>query len=388
MWESLDQLCFKSKNLYNYANYIMRQSFINKEGIISYNDLTYKLKHSEPFKDLGSNSSQHTLKMLCRDWKSFMGLVKGYKKNPQSLLGKPTPPKYKNKNGRHICVLTNMQSQIKDNCLYFAFKELKQFNDKIKTSVTGRHLQTRIIPKGGCYILEIVYEVEIEDKDVISKNIVGIDLGVNNFVTISNNIGVRSIVINGKGIKSYNKHWNKKVAKCKSLLKTNNGVNWSKNLEKLYTKRYNKMEYYMHKSSKTIIDYCKGVGADTLVLGINKGWKQNSKMSKVVNQTFIQIPYDSLINKLAYKCENEGIVFITTEESFTSGTSFLDNELPTKENYNKKRRIHRGLFKSNKGILINSDLNGAYQITKKVFPNAFEDGIEDADLHPIVINCF
>ena len=88
------------------------------------------------------------------------------------------------------------------------------------------------------------------------------------------------------------------------------------------------------------------------------------------------------INQLRYKCENNGIRFITTEESYTSGTSFLDNEEPIKENYNRSRRIQRGLFKSNNGTLINADVNGAYQIMKKVFPNIFLDGIEGAGSHP------
>jgi len=109
-------------------------------------------------------------------------------------------------------------------------------------------------------------------------------------------------------------------------------------------------------------------------------------MHKSVNQTFVQIPYDKFISKLAYKCEDAGIKFITNEESYTSGTSFLDAEIPCKDNYNKSRRIYRGMFKSNNGTLINSDLNGAYQIMKKVFPNAFANGILGVDLHPVVIN--
>lgn len=388
LWNELDSLCFKSKNLYNYANYIMRQSFINKQGIIKYGDLTYQLKHSEPFKDLGSNSSQHVLKMLCRDWKSFMELLKMYNKNPNSLLGRPKLPHYKNKNGRHICILTNWQSQIKDGYLFFAFKPLKPFNNKIKTKTKGKHMQTRIIPKGVCYILEIVYEIEVPDIKEESKNISSIDLGINNFVTLSNNIGAKSIIINGKGIKSYNKYWNKQVAKYRALAKINNALDWSKTLERLYNQRYNKMEYWMHKISKEVINYCIALNIDTLVVGLNKEWKQESKMNNIVNQTFIQIPYDNLINKLKYKCENVGIKFIITEESYTSGTSFLDNELPIKENYNKSRRVKRGLFKSNNGMLINADLNGSYQIMKKVFPNAFTNGIVGVDLHPVVINCY
>ena len=77
---------------------------------------------------------------------------------------------------------------------------------------------------------------------------------------------------------------------------------------------------------------------------------------------------------------------ILTEESYTSGTSFIDGESPNKEFYNKKRRVHRGLFISNKGVSINADVNAAYQIMKKVFPNVFADGIEGVVLHPVRVN--
>lgn len=387
-WKACDDLCFKSKNVYNYANYIMRQSFINKEGIIKYNDLTFQLKTSEPFKDLGSNSSQHVLKILCRDWKSFMALLKMYNKNPSSLLGRPKLPHYKKKDGRHICVMTNMQTHLYDGYLYFAFNRLKPYNNTIKTKVTGKHLQTRIVPKGGNYILEIVYEKEIDELLLSeeSKNIASIDLGVNNFVTIANNIDAKSIIINGKGIKSYNVYWNKQMAKYKSLAKKQNKLDWTKRQQRITNKRNNKMEYFMHKASKEVINYCLSLNIDTIVVGLNKEWKQESNLVKSANQTFVQIPYDKFINKLAYKCKDVGIKFMTNNESYTSGTSFLDLEEPIKENYDKSRRIHRGLFKSNNGTLINSDLNGAYQIMKKVFPNAFANGILGVDLHPVVIN--
>ena len=125
---------------------------------------------------------------------------------------------------------------------------------------------------------------------------------------------------------------------------------------------------------------------DTIIIGKNEGWKQESDLCKKINQTFVQLPYETFINMMNYKAENATIKVILTEESYTSGTSFLDNELPIKENYNKNRRIYRGLFRSNKGIKINSDVNGSYQIMKKVVPNAFSNGIEGVGLHPIVIN--
>ena len=80
-----------------------------------------------------------------------------------------------------------------------------------------------------------------------------------------------------------------------------------------------------------------------------------------------------------------GIKCIETEEGYTSGTSFLDNEEPTKENYDKKRRVYRGLFVSKSGKTINADVNGAYQIMKKVVPDAFSEGIEGVGLHPKIL---
>ena len=385
MWKACDELCFKSKNLYNYANYIQRQKFINGEKIYKYNEMAKLLKTHETFTSLGSNSSQHTIKLLNKAWKSFFVSIKDYWKNPSKYLGKPHLPNYKNKNGRYICVLTNWQSQIKEGYLYFAFKPLKSYNNTFKTQVKGKHMQTRIVPNGSCYVLEIVYETEVLNIPTESKNIVGIDLGLNNFATLTNNVGALPIVINGKSIKSYNQYWNKEVSKIKSNLKKRHNKSWSNKLERLTQKRNNKIECFLHCASKYIIDYCLDIGCDTIIVGYNQEWKQNCNIGKTT-QKFVQIPYYNFINKLKYKCENMGIKFIQTEESYTSGTSFLDNELPIKDNYNKSRRICRGLFKSNNNTLINSDVNGSYQIIKKVFPNAFTNGILGVGLHPIRVN--
>ena len=385
MWKACDDLCFKSKNLYNYANYIQRQRFISGEKIINCVDIQKLLKTHETFKELGSNSAQQTLQILDKNWKSFFIMIKDYSKNPSKYLGRPKLPKYKNKDGRFICILTNWQSQIKEGHLYFAFKRLKPYNNLFKTNIKGKHMQTRIIPKGSCYVLEIVYETEAPEVITDSKNIIGIDLGLNNFATLTNNVEALPIVINGKGIKSYNQYRNKQKAKISSDLKKRHNQNWSNKLERLTQKRNNKMEYFMHCASKYVINYCIAIGCDTIIIGYNQEWKQECNIGKST-QKFIQIPYYSFINKLKYKCENNGIKFIETEESYTSGTSFLDDELPIKDNYDKSRRIYRGLFKSNNNILINSDVNGSYQIIKKVFPKAFANEIVVVDLHPIRVN--
>lgn len=135
----------------------------------------------------------------------------------------------------------------------------------------------------------------------------------------------------------------------------------------------------MHCTSRKVIEYCVENRIDTLIIGLNKKWKQGNQNK----QNFTYIPFDMFIKQIQSKCEECGIEFIITEESYTSGTSFWDNEQPVKKNYNKERRIYRGLFVANDGRKINADVNAAYQIMKKAIPNVFDNGIEGAGLHPI-----
>ena len=142
----------------------------------------------------------------------------------------------------------------------------------------------------------------------------------------------------------------------------------------------------MHNTSHYIVNWCIENNIDTLVVGKNDEWKQKSAMCKKSNQNFIMIPYQMLLQQLKYKCENVGIKYIEHEEGYTSGTSFLDEEEPIKQNYDKSRRIQRGLFQSETGLLINSDVNGSLQIMKKAFPNAISRYGIEAVLTPIVIS--
>jgi len=440
----IDELCFKSKNIYNYGNYIIRQTFIitskldqniildtkerefliwinqkvnefnkykqnnllkkqskgkslnKKIKLLKYFDrknnfMDFVTKYSEPFKILGSQCSQSTLRVLDKAWKSFYVIIKDWKKNPSKYLGRPKIPKYKKKDGRYPLYIANNQCRIENNYLYFSWNPLKILNNRIKIDIEGKLIQIRFIPRNNVYIMEIVYEIEVPDiKNNEINNIVSIDLGINNFATLTNNLDLQPIVINGKILKSINQYYNKQLACYKRMLKKENNKEnnkeWSNRLDRLTIKRFNKIKDYMHKASKLIINYCIQNNVDTIIIGKNEGWKQESDLCKKINQTFVQLPYETFINMMNYKAENATIKVILTEESYTSGTSFLDNELPIKENYNKNRRIYRGLFRSNKGIKINSDVNGSYQIMKKVVPNAFSNGIEGVGLHPIVIN--
>ncbi|MGG3957448.1 transposase [Bhargavaea massiliensis] len=381
LYHYCNDLCFKSKNLYNYANYIVRQEFINNNEWIRYNSLDKMLKHEQVYKELPAQTSQQILRLLDKNWKSFFEAIKDWSKNKEKYLGKPKLPKYKKKNGRNVVIFTNQQCKIKDGYIKFPKTSLK-----LKTKVIKGLQQVRIVPKGSIYVIEVVYKKEIPDMIHEGNRVVGIDLGLNNFATIVNNIGETPIVINGKGIKSINQYYNKQKAYFQSILKKQNGLDWSKRLEKITLKRNNKIKDFMHKASRYVVNWCVKHNIDTIIIGKNDNWKQGINLGKRLNQSFVQIPYDMFINQLKYKCEEVGIKLIVTEESYTSGTSFLDGEAPTKENYNKNRRIKRGLFKSNKGILINADVNGAYNIMRKVFPKAFANGIEGVGLHPVKLN--
>lgn len=384
----LNEFCYKSKNLYNYANYIIRQEFIKNGNWIRYNNLDKILKqegNNFDYKNMPlASCSQQCLKLLDKNWKSFFQSIKDYNQNPSKYLGRPKLPKYKPKNGRNILILTSQNCKIQKGIVKFP-KTFKGFYLKTKVN---KLQQVRIIPKDRYLVVEIVYKINDIVPMLDNNKYISIDLGLDNFVTVVNNCGLKPFVINGKGLKSINQYYNKQVSYYKSISKRMNGLDYTNRISKITNKRNNKVDDFIHKASRYIVDYCRDNKINTIIIGNNKNWKQNSKMSKVVNQNFISIPYYKFIEKVKYKAEEIGINIIITEESYTSGTSFLDNELPIKENYNKNRRIHRGLFISNNNVRINADVNGAYQIMKKVFPKAFSNGIEGVGLHPFKVDLF
>lgn len=319
-----------------------------------------------------------------------MKVLKNIQKS-KKYLGRPKLPKYKDKTkGRNITIFTSQQRKIKNEYYQFPKSDVQ-----VKTTISNQKLvQVRIIPKPNLYIIEIVYEIEVPEMQLESKNIASIDLGLNNLVTITNNIGLVPIVINGKIIKSVNQYYNKNLAKLKSIAETSNAKKTTKRIQRLTLKRNNKMKDLMHKSSKYIINYCIENNIDTLVIGNNKSWKQEINIGKVNNQKFVQIPYTILISQLQYKGLKFGIKIIVLEESYTSKASFLDNDFipiyksnnQTKYNFSGKR-IKRGLYRSENGTLINADVNGSYNILRKAFPNLFmSDGIEGIGLYPIKVN--
>ena len=384
LWKTVDWNCFLSKNMYNYANFEIRKRFIKDGYWLRYSEMARTLKNSEPYKELMSQPSQQTLTMLDAMWKSFFTAIKDWKKNPQKYLGRPKLPRYLPKDGRYLWVIKNNGCRIRDGRIEFVIKRLSKVS--IPTKARGRLLCVRFVPKGTCYLMEVITEVEVPEQPTGEpKRIVGIDLGINNLVTVANNIGLMPIIVNGRGVKSINQFYNKQNAKIQSELMKRNGTRKSKRLDAMSFKRYCRIKTMFHQISRVAVDYCVANKIDTIVCGLNNGWKQEVSIGKQNNQKFADIPYDMLINQLAYKCQDAGIRFVVTEESYTSGTSVLDGEPPTKEYYDKSRRRKRGLFYWSGGT-VNADVNAACQIIKKVSPNAFADGVGADDLQPVILN--
>ncbi len=377
---TLSWFCHISKNLYNEGNYLIRQEFFNNSKWIRYNSLYHLLKSSNNYHQLPAQTAQQVLKILDRSWTSFFKAIKAWKKDKSRFKGRPKPPGYKPKNGEFILIFTNQQVKL-INCVLF-FPKKVSFNLKTRLHDKTDIREVRIIPKGVGYVVEIIYKKEIHPKILNKNNIIAIDLGVRNLITTVNNNGFKPFVIKGGVVKSINQYYNKERARIQSIYDRQE-IKTGKAIQKLTTKRNKKIYDYFHKASRKIIEYCVLNNIGKVVIGYNSDWKQNCQIGKKNTQNFVTIPYYKLIQQLDYKATEQGITVIRQEESYSSKCSFLDNEPIEHHGKYLGRRMTRGLFKSQKGIIINADVNGAYNILRKAFLNAVDaDRIEDVGLHP------
>jgi putative transposase len=298
-------------------------------------------------------------------------------------------------NGRFVASYTNQAIS----------KKIFNKTHKIKLSLINIEFKTkienfidincvRIVPRIGYYVIEVIHT--IDTKPIMDDNdrYLAIDLGVSNLATItSNDKNILPVIINGRPLKSMNQFYNKKLAYYRSMLEKRNKKYTSKRINKLTLKRKNKIDNYLHKASKEIVKMCVDNNINTLIIGKNNSWKQESNMGKRSNQTFVNIPHSRFIDMLRYKCEIEGINIKLQEESYTSKASFLNLDyIPTyKAKSNAKHgfsgyRYRRGLYKiRGEKVFINADVNGSYNILRKAIPRAFSDGIEGFGVNPTVI---
>lgn len=359
-YKILDEVCFKSKNLYNAALYEIRQHFFNTKQFLNWFsiDKMFKEKKQDDYYSLPCKVSQQTLKLLNQNFKSFFSLLK--KKN---YTKKKSIPKYLDKSkGRFVAVYTNQAISKKE--LRNGIIQLSGTRFKIKTKVNGNSInQVRIVPKNSYYKVEVIYEVEEIEELEDNEKYAAIDLGVNNLATVSFN-EFKPFIINGKPLKSINQFYNKRKAELQSKLSGNRKS--TNKINSITRKRNNKIKNYLHKASRCIVNHLVSNNVNTLIIGKNDNWKQETNIGKKNNQNFVSIPHSQFVEMISYKCKLVGIAVMMTEESYTSKCSFIDNEeLKHHEEY-KGKRIKRGLFRTNEGRLINADLNGSLNIMRKV----------------------
>jgi len=395
----IDEAAFKSKNLYNAANYEYRQAFIHEGKYLNYNKVQKRMQSHEAYKALPAKVSQQILMVLDNNWKSFKEGMKAYYEDPSKFLERPRPPKYKHKTeGRNILIYTIQAISRGKNGLKSGI--IKPSMLAIEVQTKHKHIdQVRIVPRKGFYVVEVVYGKEVKQAEVNPAFYAGIDIGMNNLVALtSNKPGFQSVVVNGRPVKSINQFYNKRKA---DLQKQLGHTGTTRRMERMTNKRNRRIDHYLHTVSKRIIDLLVKEGIGVLCIGKNDAWKQEANLGKRNNQNFVQIPHARFIAMLTYKAELVGITAKVTEESYTSKASLLDlDPLPVRKDGDETtytfsgKRVKRGLYRASNGREINADINGAGNIIRKVAPDAFQqvEGVEDGKgvlaslvVHPVRI---
>jgi putative transposase len=380
-FEAVDQAAFAAKNLYNAANYLVRQWFIKGDGYLNYYDIHAQMKAHETYQALPRKVSQQVLRMLDKNWQGFFAATKAYRENPTKFKKRPGLPGYLDKQaGRYALVYTTQalsKPALKSGVIVPSGLEIE-----LRTNQT-RIVQVRIVPKGHFYVAEVVYERDIEPAAVDADLVAGIDIGLNNLAAItSNKPGFVPVLVNGRPLKHINQFYNKRIAHLQEKLGTTGRTTL---MERLTTRRTRQIVQYLHTHSKRVIDLLVKEGIGTLVIGKNNGWKQEISIGKRNNQNFVQVPHARFIQMLTYKAELVGITVVLQDEAHTSKCSFLDHEPICHQERYAGKRIKRGLFRSGDGRLINADVNGSLNIIRKAIPNAFGNGKAGVVVHPVGI---
>jgi len=366
LYTEFDKLCFLSKNLYNSTLYAVRQHYFATGGYLNYNAVNkiFTDTNQQDYRALPAKVAKMTQMLVDEAYKSFFALLK--LKNKGEYDAPIGVPRYLHSiKGRQVVYYTEQAlSKPKDGFI-------KLYGTDIRISALGRDVKfVRLVPvrTKKMITLEIGYEKGLPEP-VQSPCLAALDLGINNLAAVIST-SAAPIIINGRPLKAINQFYNKELARVKSELSNfedDRGKPRTKSNKttRLHVKRENKIMDYMHKASRYVVNHLVSINASTLVVGYNKGWKQDITLSKAVKQTFIQIPLRKFVKLLEYKCALAGIIVILREESYTSKCSFFDNEPVRKHKKYLGKRMHRGLFRTAAGSIVNADINGAANILKK-----------------------
>lgn len=367
LYQEIDNLCFKSKNLFNATLYSERQSYFNTGKFKYYNQVNkdFTDKNQPDYRALPAKVSKHTQMKVDQAIKSFLALKKSSNNSRHKF------PKYLKKDGRFVVEYERGALSFKKE----GFIKLSKTNIYIPTKLDRSVIQqVRLVPRTGYYLIEVLYRKQIPEQKrqrlTNQTRFASIDLGLNNLATVTSNI-FKPLIINGKPIKSINQYYNKNLKKKQKLLPLNQYT--SDKIRKLNFKREMKLNDYLHKSAKFLVNYLVSQTINVLVIGTNKGWKQNINIGRRNNQNFVNIPFYKFKQILTYLCEENGIEVHEQEESYTSKASFLDGDfIPTFNESGEKEkhtfsgsRISRGLYETKNKKIINADVNGSLNILRK-----------------------
>ena len=371
-YKLLRTLTHLSKDLYNLTLYTVKQHYELNGTFLPYAKAYHLVKDSEPYKLLPSQVAQQTMKIVERNFRSFFHVLKERKKGNYNRPVKP--PKYLPKNGHFILIFPYQSFRVKEDRIIltlgknFAEKYgVKHLEIPLPKNVKGHRIkEIRILPRYNAlwFEVEYVYEVLPEERDLDRSKYLAIDLGLDNFATCVSTTGT-AFIIEGRGLKSFNRWWNKEKAKLQSQY-DKQGIKFGRKMAWLLKKRKNVVNDFMNKAVSYIVNYCLENGIGNVVIGELKGVKQNTDLGRRNNQNFHYIPYGLFKQKLKAKCERYGINYIEVDEAYTSKVDALALEPIEKREKYLGKRVKRGLFQSSAGVLINADVNGALNILRKV----------------------
>ena len=376
-YRTIRELCHIAKNLANEAIYNVRQYYFSEGEFLKYEKNYTLLKNSPNYKALNSNMAQQILKEVDGSFKSFFGLLKLAKQGKYAFKDCRLPH-YLPKDGYTTLVIGFVR--LKGNKLILPFSNsFKKTHKAVEITIPPILLdkkvkEIRIIPKAKARFFEIqyIYEAECVQRNLNTNNALALDLGINNLVTAVSSNG-KSFIIDGKKLKSINQWFNKENARLQSIKdKQHYGKKSTSRQKAIARSRNNKVNDYMNKAARKVINYCIANDMGTLVVGYNETFQRGGHIGKRNNQNFVNIPYGQLRSKLEYLCEMNGIIFVKQEESYTSKSSFWDrDDIPVYNADNPReyqfsgKRIHRGQYKTASGKIINADVNGALNIMRK-----------------------
>ena len=389
----LDDLTFKAKNLYNHGLYLYRQSYFEykknpNKPVLSWVDIDKSLRRQghEDIRALPAKVANAVLKNMGESITSYWKLV--HLKREGGLRQKLKLPNYLHKTDGRYPLSFNYQT----------FGNKRGTNNELILCPKGLCLpiptkvdnpkQVRIVPNRHNFIIEVIYNVEEQELKRTSRY-AGIDLGVDNFATVTFSTQNKPLIIKGLELKSINQGYNRLISKAQLLLPDPQKT--SKSIHRLWSRRSWVLRTKIHQMTGFLTTLFDEMQIEKVFIGKNNNWKQGVPFGKAVKQRFAYLPYETFIEQLRYKCQLRGITVVAQEESYTSKASFLDNDdIPVYgETENPRfsgRRIKRGLYQSGNGQLINADVNGSYNIMRKgLKDNHPPFNIDNPLIQPLVV---